>query len=646
MAGAPIPPELPRPGREEQARREIGVTAITRAQIRVVAVLALFGLFAVPVLQGVRDLRNARPLLGLSFFKALPGAARTDGLLPANRAILQEIGRFERELEDQSILTEALLAPAQALLTGLGGVGNEEAYPGRDGWLFYRPGIDSLMGAPFLSLDRLAARAKSGSELRAAPRPDPVPAIHHFAELLHARDIQLVVMPAPVKGQIHPEAFTRRYAGRPGAIHNPSYPEFLAELADPALTRARYAPLSAHYAHVSVAERARAWFGPLLDGVATLPAQSSVTLFEAAPLLAARRQSTGQPQYLATDTHWHPAAMAAVADALAAAVAPRLSAPSRQYTRVATVVTNLGDVAAMLQLPRDQRLFAPEVVTVQRVLHQGRPWQSDPSAEVLLLGDSFCNIYSLGSMGWGSHAGFAEQLAFALQRPVDTIIRNDAGAYATRELLMHELALHPARLDGKRVVIWEFAERELSVGDWKLLAPRAADGTPAPREATYRALEAGMSVVVQGTVAQVSEPPSVNAPYRDHVMEVLLRDVQSTDPGQALKGDCAYVALMSMRDKVLLSPAHLRVGDVLTLTLHHYQTIHAARRVQSLKSSVLDDESLLDAELLWGDPLTPEPPPGSVPPGWPEALALALTLLGSIGAVLIAEHREPKEDPS
>jgi alginate O-acetyltransferase complex protein AlgJ len=47
------------------------------------------------------------------------------------------------------------------------------------------------------------------------------------------------------------------------------------------------------------------------------------------------------------------------------------------------------------------------------------------------------------------------------------IAQNDSGAFATRQALARELAAGVDRLAKKRAVIWEFASRELSVGDWK-----------------------------------------------------------------------------------------------------------------------------------------------------------------------------------
>jgi alginate O-acetyltransferase complex protein AlgJ len=88
---------------------------------------------------------------------------------------------------------------------------------------------------------------------------------------------------------------------------------------------------------------------------------------------------------------------------------------------------------------------------------------------VLVLGDSFSNIYSLASMGWGDSAGFAEQLSYTLGRPVDRIVQNSDGAYATRLALRRMLATGEDRLAGTRVVIWQFAARELAMGDWRVI---------------------------------------------------------------------------------------------------------------------------------------------------------------------------------
>jgi alginate O-acetyltransferase complex protein AlgJ len=54
-----------------------------------------------------------------------------------------------------------------------------------------------------------------------------------------------------------------------------------------------------------------------------------------------------------------------------------------------------------------------------------------------------------------------------LQRPLDVIAQNDSGAFATRTALALELEGGKARLAKKKLVVWEFASRELAVGNWK-----------------------------------------------------------------------------------------------------------------------------------------------------------------------------------
>jgi hypothetical protein len=175
-------------------------------------------------------------------------------------------------------------------------------------------------------------------------------------------------------------------------------------------------------------------------------------------------------QYLATDTHWTPAAMELVAAQLAAFVAKHATLPPANavnHELEERRITNYGDVVVMLDLPAGQRLFPREMATITRVVAaDGSDWRPDRAADVILLGDSFSNIYTLASMGWGESAGFAEHLSYALNRPLDRIVQNGDGAFATRAALQ---AAGPERLAGKRVVIGQFAARELAFGDWKML---------------------------------------------------------------------------------------------------------------------------------------------------------------------------------
>jgi alginate O-acetyltransferase complex protein AlgJ len=175
------------------------------------------------------------------------------------------------------------------------------------------------------------------------------------------------------------------------------------------------------------------------------------------------------PQYLATDTHWRPETMQRVAVTLADYLGHRIPLP--QVARPTYLLEDrrgarVGDTVVMLGLPDGLNLFPPETVRLKRVVYEDyESWRPDRTSDVLVLGDSFSAIYSQ-SLGWGESAGFVEHLSYALGRPLDRIIQNGDGAYATRALLRAE---GPERLASKRVVVWQFAVRELTGGDWKII---------------------------------------------------------------------------------------------------------------------------------------------------------------------------------
>jgi hypothetical protein len=347
----------------------------------------------------------------------------------------ENLRQVEHDLEEASYAKAFVQPRLQLLLTQLGRVGNRRAVVGRDGWLYYTPGVLHVAGPGFLNPDvqrqrELGERAADEAPIHADPRP----AILDFNAALARRGIRLVLMPVPDKAAV--EAASLHARGRPSRLpDNPDLERFLAEL--------------------------RA---------------GGVAVFDARELLPGAEQG---PAFLVQDTHWTPAWMEHVARALGAFVSelgvlgaapePALHADEQSAERV-------GDLVDMLKLPEEQAVFQPQAVRIHPVLDaQGNPWEPDPNAEILLLGDSFTNVFSLEGMGWGAAAGLGPQLALALQRPLDVIAQNDSGAYVTRRALARELAAGNDRLAGKRVVIWEFAARELSAGDWQRIElPEAA----------------------------------------------------------------------------------------------------------------------------------------------------------------------------
>jgi alginate O-acetyltransferase complex protein AlgJ len=197
-------------------------------------------------------------------------------------------------------------------------------------------------------------------------------------------------------------------------------------------------------------------------------------------------------------------------------------------------------------------------------------------------------------MGWGEGAGFIEQLSFALQRPLDRISRNDNGAFAMREILAGELARGRDRLAGKRLVIYQFAIRELAVGNWKRIDLKP--GVPLPLK--YLAIPPGRERVVRGKIEAVSAVPRPGSvAYKDHVMAIHLTDLEAD--GRPLAETDAMVYMRSMTDNVWTTAAQYRPGETVALRLTAWSDV--ADRYDGINRSELDDAALQLVEPCWGE---------------------------------------------
>lgn len=441
--------------------------------------------------------------------------------------VQKSIKAYETAIEDTSLLRKWLLTPAQRFLTGVFHLGNEKVIVGKDGWLFYSGDYEYLINPGFLRKEKLHKRQLSGVQ------PDPVKSVVDFKVQLAKRGIRLILMPVPVKPMIYPD----KLYGAAGPLQNVSWPDFREAV-----------------------EKA---------GVAVL---------DLAPEFAKMRKDGKEP-YLKTDTHWTPEGMYLASGLLSEAIDGR---KSRRAPNGAAKVRNLGDIATMLKLPGCEKYFEPE-----RVENPQFKMKLDRNSDVLLLGDSFANIFSLESMKWGADSGLAEALGYQLGRPVDAILRNDAGAFATRQLLANELKRGRDRLAGKKVVVWEFAIRELANGDWKMLDMTLGK---AP-ESTFLTVTEPLTVTAM-ILASTEVPRPHSAPYSDHVMSLHLGDINGGN-------DQALVYVVSMKSNVWTAAPKLRIGDTIKITLSPWSNYE--KQYGTWNRSEFEDEALLVQEPVFGE---------------------------------------------
>ena len=394
---------------------------------------------------------------------------------------------FENKIDDESAIVLALrpkyqLAvwnifsdPGEKVVLGAAGncigksCGREEAKP-EDKWLFYRQDVEFLV-------------QPSPLDVRSAKLDNPVKAIEKFRDQLKAKGVELLVVVTPGKPSIYTERLTGREENAAGLQSHGK------KILD-SLTRAGF---------------------------------NTVDLYT--PLLAAKsRDSVDGALYLNDDTHWTPRGAELAADVIAKKVREMVDAGSVKfrgkdtvrYIATDSVADRMGDVGEMSGLNKFN-VFKVQKVTGHVVMQQNIVEKSDTGSgqslhdcldslnkncqgdiscyrshfcvgkdslyydnsliydttitpfkddfrksEILILGDSFSRIYQTDSpvnAGWIAH--FAKNMS----RPVASIV-SDGGAST---LVREKLARKASVLKGKKLLIWEFVERDLRFGaeGWK-----------------------------------------------------------------------------------------------------------------------------------------------------------------------------------
>ncbi|MDQ3815265.1 MAG: hypothetical protein M3347_15190 [Armatimonadota bacterium] len=418
--------------REEEAQQALLQTQFAPGAALTLTGVLLAVIFTVPLLQCIVDVRQPDKKTAAVFStpqeqqRDAPSGESNDPLAsPAPdrrspgvrgflRTVVSSAGRmrsYARRVAQNSVVTENILPPAQLVLTSALGMGNQQVILGRDGWFFYTEDVKYLAHGPFLA-DPTRANAII-DQITSAQRQ------------LAQRGIKLILLPIPPKPVIYPEKLSSRFDGSQ-PLQNPSY--------DPLLKQLR---------------------------------AQGVTVFDVTPVLREAKKQSAKPLYMLMDTHWSPAGMSHVAQALAQFIKDsRLLPPGTplQLTRHSTTIQRTGDLIDVLRLPQNQSQFLEQVTVEQIQTADGALLRPRQDADVLLVGDSLAAVFGGGDSKNNKAAGLVEHLAAKLERPVDCILH--PLTLSPMEHAARVLAADPKRLNNKRLVIWEFNARWLAVGRW------------------------------------------------------------------------------------------------------------------------------------------------------------------------------------
>ncbi|GFO64821.1 hypothetical protein M1B72_05070 [Geomonas paludis] len=468
-----------------------------------------------------------------------------------NEKTMENTRKFESSMEESSWILSTVGPSVEKVLIGTLGAGSRDVYCGREGWLYFRPTLEYLTGAPFL--DPAVMKAKREVQ------PDPVKAILDLKKQLSSRGIELVVLPAPAKASIYPEYFTSRYGRRSLPLQNPSFAEFVRRL-------------QAQGVHV----------------------------FDPASLLLQAKEK--ENLFLKRDTHWTPAGSELVAQKLAAYLRENkllTQVAPVGYTRVPSSAENRGDLAAMLKTASD---YEKQHVTLHQVRQpDGTPWSPSRNADILVLGDSYANIFSLDGMGWGTGSGLVEQLSFQLKRPVDAILINDKGSFSTRQQLGKELKRGEDRLAGKKVVVYEFAARELALGDWRMIDLEVGKRSRAPvTAAVQQAVEAAKAapdgLQLEGIIEEITRPPRPGSTaYKDAVIAMHLKQV--TSEGKPFAASQIVVFAWGMRNDTVTPATRYRRGERVSLKLRPWAQVE--KKYGGYQRIELQNEATMLLDIFW-----------------------------------------------
>jgi hypothetical protein len=352
----------------------------------------------------------------------------------------ENLHRWDDNAKDRSVFAKWLRPRTLQLRYDVLGEMAPKSLPGIDGWLFYNQDVDYLLQPSYTNERFYKGTFDTLIHGNRVNLRNPLVAMRDFRDRLKSRGIELLLIPIPGKPSIYPEKLAAHFHGQPSS--------------------------------------------PTLKLLADLSEQGFHVADVFTPLLQAKAEGSAQ-LYLKRDTHWTPQGMQIAADAIAARIRelmPELATeslrvaqaadstghavvdtlagePAPRYSLKDTVVERWGDIAEMTKVPDRKKIWSNESVTATQVLDAktGAPYRDDAQASILWLGDSFSRIYQTDAP---KSAGIIAHIAYNLKQPLASLV-NDGGAST---VVRQQLSRHGELLQGKKLVVWTFVERDLRFG--------------------------------------------------------------------------------------------------------------------------------------------------------------------------------------
>ena len=454
-----------------------------------------------------------------------------------NQSLNEHLKSFEKNLETAFFVeTPRKLIQSTLSLSPLK-EGNRNVRIGKDGWLFLDDAIESLTGqGPF-------PFQKDGNS--------PVGSIKRFADQLDNFGARLILVSIPSKAMIYPEKINHNIKG---PISHPDAQRLVSELNS--------------LPNLDVLDLTRSLFNLKKD----------------------------TKVFLKQDTHWTPEAMEEAAKIIANHIKsmdinidmvnlnPKQKEGRKAYGDLVEKI-NIWDGA-----------FNQESVIAKPIKGNTR----DRNSEIILLGDSFTNIYSSNEgLGWGNNAGLPEHIASNVGIPIDVISINGGGATEVRKKLAQRRG-SSEDMKNKKVVIWAITCRDLFLSQeqcidrnisWENVSfdKRPLEKKPTNNKITIR--------------AKLIEKPKIPDPKQTTYKDLLYGadyEIIETISGQVPEeGKKIAVVNWAFKNRVLLPSANYEIGSVRNLQLMPFEEM---KDLQTLEQMYEGD----NFDLFWELPKTSE----------------------------------------